>query len=1260
MLENTKAVQHWRKSEVYCAAAKAVVPMEDPIHCHAHETPVRTTQNIADDDSKPYDLHEAMGHDGHGQCMQEFQARRAAVFPGQTLREFLDKVQQKVDNIEKGLTELDRNMESIREDLSRQEEKGHANVASNAYNSGEASIADTEDLEYDLSESDELCDFGAPANEAQPLLQDLFSPAAVHAINLEALSHQTYLLKKELTEPNSNIRTIHDLASTTLCMIEACADPKLLRSGDEHCLISKISANIEESQAAFETLRLQENCILSTTIRHLSIAFSALLDLMFENAYQHSSSGSVSEHSRTAATKTCDAGQQRLSVGGAQVMASDEDYPPPLPQSPTRIFSGSGHHGEECEGGYLAPTGLAIKMYEPQKILLPRGFTVHSLDSRHPNLSFPDPSMVIHFQEDATREYIQDVLRSEYEAYEQYGISQYKARCWDFEREQRIWLMEAIEPWLAHCGKIANFREAWNHFKFGKGRTVLLSGNNVVETPYRGEIRIRGWKNRLEEGRCLLGTCRDDVYADNVSTVCEDDNILRLIQSGLKMEDAFIKDDGSQNNHGWSDEKYRSILTKKIGGETIYWSIKLPEGFTIPSRDPYQASVTFLDESICLNIPYDTDEDTKKLIFKREQRYDHTCIRLFEGDQRVWLTDAINMWWKSIGHSTKSLKEWEDSGKKSGCLALVNNNHFILRPCGNIKVDGSRLRNHDPHKIYESAKTPPIPIRHPEFYHTRGVLRHFSPSTISMNPKIEGPMVHVPCAVTFLPAGFSIPSHTPHQGDLVFRNATYAYNFPLGGVTSNDLYRVLQEEAGPAKYAILTVQTLQQKLQLKENILAWWATMPLELKGSEDWPGFQKGDTYIIIDQCSVDRQIYEGRNGSNLRDGGTDPEIRIPVKGEVFEHRGFEDRLKSLHDEIVDQNTEACGESSPLAFGEPWAKLANLLQMRNSYLEPEVKRLQDTNGALRKDVQRRFGTLARLKKDLNDAQSERTIAMAKWQDLKAQAARSKKNYMLPTTVLDDKDSAYGEISSSASNTSTVDCSTDITTKCTYGSRQNDCSHLRSDTADACSQNQPIARQHTSNSHAATSFYFFPQTSLILLMRSPPLLYQWPSKTTLSQIHYDLIHRHNYGVKDDRILEIMDILDIREILDIQLPDLMHDEVIKISIPDLGNVDFSGKNISVAAWETFGVDAGNSGQDWKDWWDDVVQPESYCVHSPTYSDRSSHADTNEAFRDWPWDTDAAGPVQYQDEQTPFPEKRSHHICCNNTYPSLRGGRGNNLD
>lgn len=179
------------------------------------------------------------------------EAVRAAGLPVKPWQECFDEFKETFHEVLQDLKEMVENLDQSRKELDHEAEEKNDKDAEN-----EESIADSDRSHYGLSESDELFDFGTPTEEKELAQCPSVSQTAVHTINLGALSHQTYLLKSEICKHTNNVRSIHDLATTTLCMMQACADARTLCTAgeDKHWLVFSISHDIEEAQATLETL----------------------------------------------------------------------------------------------------------------------------------------------------------------------------------------------------------------------------------------------------------------------------------------------------------------------------------------------------------------------------------------------------------------------------------------------------------------------------------------------------------------------------------------------------------------------------------------------------------------------------------------------------------------------------------------------------------------------------------------------------------------------------------------------------------------------------------------------------------------------------------------------------------------------------------------------------------------------------------------------------------------------------------------------
>ncbi|KAH6642028.1 hypothetical protein C7974DRAFT_446357 [Boeremia exigua] len=346
------------------------------------------------------------------------------------------------------------------------------------------------------------------------------------------------------------------------------------------------------------------------------------------------------------------------------------------------------------------------------------------------------------------------------------------------------------------------------------------------------------------------------------------------------------------------------------------------------------------------------------------------------------------------------------------------------------------------------------------------------------------------------------------------------------------------------------------------------------------------------------------------LRGGGCDT-------SSDYEHRrsSFAENFERLYDDLLRQSVETGGDTAPPPCTEAWMQLAGLLQMRNSYLEHQVREVRDTNDSLAEDVAWLVDVQARLEEELREVQSDRIAAWTEARNLQAQLPSSQKHDAAMESGASDGESTYTDMTMSGSSELSACCNIDAGTKISHSSHQRSSPTHRTPAQDNFDSPQAPRTSLPPPTIQAHAFYFFPRTSLILLTTpQSTTTYHFPPGTMLPQIHQSLISQFHDAVKHDPVFQIMHILDVREYLGIQTPDPVNDELIRIDLPDLACPD-NGGGAPMAAWEVpdFEVPEHPDGC-WQAWND--VQPRCRARLNAD-SGQTSCVDADELFRGWSW-------------------------------------------
>lgn len=293
------------------------------------------------------------------------------------------------------------------------------------------------------------------------------------------------------------------------------------------------------------------------------------------------------------------------------------------------------------------------------------------------------------------------------------------------------------------------------------------------------------------------------------------------------------------------------------------------------------------------------------------------------------------------------------------------------------------------------------------------------------------------------------------------------------------------------------------------------------------------------------------------------DPSIFGTIQSPLPEHTGFADHFIRIFESLHQETVDAYHESPPLAQTYVWMSLATTIQSRNAYIERELEAFKEMCDSMVQDVHWHMGTQVELEEQLEAAEEERDIVRAELEDLKTRWTK-----MTASVASTPKGSIRGKGATGI----------DITEEVEY--QDADCTTADASTSAAFTWQEqhsyPPAQSENSNwiqpkanNVVAISFEFFPTRSMII---SPdtgtPQILQFPNATTLSQIYNLLQYRKMYGLENNPYcVRICEILEIREEMGVQLPDVFDDEQTIIGIPDLPEPSSVDSNVKIAAWGT---------------------------------------------------------------------------------------------
>jgi hypothetical protein len=214
---------------------------------------------------------------------------------------------------------------------------------------------------------------------------------------------------------------------------------------------------------------------------------------------------------------------------------------------------------------------------------------------------------------------------------------------------------------------------------------------------------------------------------------------------------------------------------------------------------------------------------------------------------------------------------------------------------------------------------------------------------------------------------------------------------------------------------------------------------------------------------------------------------------------------------------------ATPSPRTQSWMHIARILQLRNAHLERQLVEYRDLYASTVEDLQWNVDMCAGLEERLRECEDQRIEGVVECGVLRKR---------LENMEAEEKD------------------------KDTNGKEEEEEEEDRRE-----------ALPH--NESKPTSFIFYPRLSLILITGLPAQTLQFAPKTTLPQIHSLLTQ---ISISTNKVLQISpttkivrDILAARDALGITLPEILRDDAVMISVPDIDEkVD---RTVKIAAWET---------------------------------------------------------------------------------------------
>jgi hypothetical protein len=491
--------------------------------------------------------------------------------------------------------------------------------------------------------------------------------------------------------------------------------------------------------------------------------------------------------------------------------------------------------------------------------------------------------------------------------------------------------------------------------------------------------------------------------------------------------------------------------------------------------------------------------------------------------------------------------------------------------------------------------------------------------------------IQAPTSYIYIPLlpNFTIPQQ--RLPSLTFRSAAAVLHFPQGA-TRDQLVAVLRErhrEGLPVPVSdldleleqgvnVIRIRTHNMEWELKNAVMKNMKQTEWENGIGKVWRTEGEGVTYIVSkpdiyfsrvgEEVDADRDIEghpytdaEKKNKEAKCLEGVLPNLRggagSPNSERTFLHRDDrEDSLTANSDQGDRFDFHNCIEvldgipvDEEKFFEKEWIEYSRLLELQNIAQVQAIKRLQeitrDMEGTLEwqdeeltmaehnESEWRRIMILSI--KEMKIAQAETKAAKKETEFVKMQLLQFQVQEIVDRSVAD-----FNEDSREDSNEPNPMPAMrgggapeeQSSSSCSYETDGGGTLEQQSSSSHS-SETESLSTDPRTDDIQATSFYFFPSVSTIVLLDKPVRYLQWPSGTTLEQVYSHLKDRHTSNSEDNAYFRrVREILEIREELGVPLPDTSEGRQVLVKIPEIPEGTDS-RTVGIATnWEkSFGPD-----------------------------------------------------------------------------------------
>jgi hypothetical protein len=383
---------------------------------------------------------------------------------------------------------------------------------------------------------------------------------------------------------------------------------------------------------------------------------------------------------------------------------------------------------------------------------------------------------------------------------------------------------------------------------------------------------------------------------------------------------------------------------------------------------------------------------------------------------------------------------------------------------------------------------------------------------------------HSPTLVIHPKSGFTVQSGSERGSKYVFEDPVTVYHFP-NDADGNALWEdVLREhtdkygKSGRTQTDIIRMEGPEGEYQVKSAIARHFdSTRLLEI-----WLCGGHGENIIVPDKTIPSNE--EPTSQAHMRGGnGT---------VESFHNDDFAEDLDSICDHLA----QTASDEAMSSCTQAWINFAGTLQMQNIHLERQIEEYKDMYASVVADLKWNMERLAELEDEIEDVREERVDALVELAFLKRKQKEK-----------ETKRQGEGEGKENIQRS------------------KDDDKPVNHESSLLLPKESLEASQLQSRQEPATSFYFYPARSVIILPGNPAQILQFPRGTSLHEIREMLNRQHKNNIEMDSCAsKIRDIMSIREAMGIQLPNSLLNEAVLISLP---NVHTTNPSTKIAAWQT---------------------------------------------------------------------------------------------